>query len=104
MTSTSAQYAEVAWYSVRVPGSQSSRQDSSRLTRRSRSAPSSGRIGARGKPAVWVSRCSIVTSCLPFAPNSGTTSATRVVSRSEPSPISSQAIAALNALVTLKVT
>ena len=47
---------DVAWYSVRVPGGQSKYHDRNRSSRCAGSAPSSGFIGAFGKPAVWSRR------------------------------------------------
>jgi len=104
MISARTQCADTGWYSVLVPGSQSRRQLANRESRPADVAPSSGRIGARGKPAVWVIRCATVTPCLPFAANPGTTSATTVSGDSRPSPSSAQTAEPVRALVTEKTT
>ena len=101
--SATAQWPAVGEYSVRVPGSQSSRQRSNHAARPSDVAPSSGGSGARGKPAVCVSRCWSVTASKPARANEGTCSHTRVSGRNAPSAIATHTAAATRALVTENV-
>ena len=72
MISARTQCADVGWYWYFVPGSQLSRHLANRSTRPSLVAPSSGGIGASGKPPVCSITCSTVITSLPFGANSGT--------------------------------
>ena len=99
MSSASTQCAAPGWYSKRVPGSQLSRHFAKRSSRPSRVAQSRGPIGAVGKPEVWVSSCSTVTTSLPLVANSGIRSPARVSSFSDPSASSCHTAPAVSALV-----
>jgi hypothetical protein len=60
MISAKTQWAEVGWYSNRVPGSQFRRHDAILVTRAARSDHIGGPRGALGNPEVWSMTCSTV--------------------------------------------
>ena len=104
INSAITQWAEIGWYSVWAPGCQSSVHSANWARRPALVPHERGPIGACGKPPCMVSSCSTVTSSLPFVPNSGTYSATRRVSSSEPSARCATSAIATMVLVALKMT
>ena len=104
MMADSTQWADVAWYSYEVPGSQLSRHLANASRRPCGVVHSGGPSGAWGKPAVWSITCSTVMTSLPFVPNSGTYSTTRFDTSTSPSPMSAHMAPATNAFVHEKTT
>src|SRR3954451_19763985 len=104
MMADSTQWAEVAWYSYDVPGSQLSRQMANAWRRPSGVDHCGGPSGAWGKPAVCSITCSTVTTSLPLVPNSGTYSTTGFDTSTRPSPMSAHMAPATNAFVQEKTT
>ena len=98
-SSASTQWADDAWYSKRVPGSQLSRQRAKASQRPALVSPAVTSIGACGKPAVWRSTCSRVMTSLPFVANSGISSTTRWDGSRRPSPITAHTAPATRAFV-----
>ena len=104
MISANTQWADVAWYSKRVPGSQLRRHPAIFCLRDVRSLQAGGPIGAYGNPEVCNITCSTVMASLPLSPNSGKYVVTGSAMSTSPSVIRVQTVEATYGFVAEKIT